>query len=343
MTNAGKIKEDEQLFIRYLLGTLPEAERDELEARYFRDPALLELLLVTENQLIEDYTDGRLSADERRNFEQNYLQTPEKRYRVSLVSRLRRSASELTGETHASHDYRKQSGASWWQQVLAFFSPQNPTARLAMGFASLAVIFGGVWLAYQNQNLRSRIRWQEQAEATLKEEKQELERQLAGKSSQHEELARELRETEVARGELEEQLSEQLAVDHQQAGKPPVIPSIELGGRGVSGAEVGTASSGQGRAVSVRLPPAAKFIQVRVPINRPGYRSYILSLRDLSDNESWRRNELIPRSLGARQVIRILIPTSAVKSGKYTFVLLGQTKQGPTEFIAEYPIKVEVR
>lgn len=342
MTSGKQTKQDERLLVRYLLGTLSDAERDELETRYFSEAALLELLLATENELIEDYTDGRLSADERRNFEQYYLRTPEKRSRVNLVNQLRKSAFELAAESRRG-DERKQSRASWWQNLQSFLSPQSSTARLAVGFGSLVIVFGVIWLAYQNQNLRSRIRLQDQAEVALKGERRELERQLAAQRSQNEELTLDLRQTEVERRGLEEQLSEQVAVDGQPLVERAVIPSIDLGGGRISDPGLGMASPGSRRPISLRVPRAARFIQVRVPVNRTGHRSYVLSLRDRSDNEVWGRTELKPRTIGARQVIDILIPASLVRSGSYTIVLLGEKDQGTTEFIAAYPIKAQVQ
>jgi hypothetical protein len=41
--------------------------------------------------------------------------------------------------------------------------------------------------------------------------------------------------------------------------------------------------------------------------------------------------------------VNTLIPTTAVKDGEFTLVLLGEAEGGATEFTAEYLVKVELK
>lgn len=316
---------DGQLLTGYILGTLSDAERDALEERYFGDTAFFEQMLVTEDELIADYNAGRLSQDQKRLFEQNYLQTQEKRDRVRLVSSLQGDSSPI--------QRRAEVHESWWQKFLSLFSPQHPTARLAFGFASLAIVLGGIWIVYQNQAMRSRIRNQEEIEASLRSDKQELEQRLGQTGSRNEQLARDLRNSESERHELEQQLS-------QPSSKPPAIPYFDFSGS-IGPGGVGTAS-GQVKPWSMVIPAGAKFIQVAVPVSRT-FKSYRLSLRDRNENEVWRRPDLTSRRAGQRLVVNALVPTTAVKDGEFTLVLLGEAEGGATEFIAEYRVKVELK
>ncbi|HEY7785661.1 MAG TPA: hypothetical protein VIB00_13095 [Pyrinomonadaceae bacterium] len=326
MTLTKQTAKDGQLLTSYLLGTLSDAERDALEERYFGDTTFFEQMLVTEDELIADYNAGRLSQDQKRLFEQNYLQTQEKRDRVRLVSGLQFDSSPI-------HARRAEVHESWWQKFLSLFSPQHPTARLAFGFASLAIVLGGVWIVYQNQAMRSRIRNQEEIEASLRAETQELEQRLGQTGSRNEQLARDLRNSESERRELEQQLS-------QPSSKPPAIPYFDFSGS-IGPGGVGTAS-GQVKPWSMVIPAGAKFVQVAVPVSRT-FQSYRLSLRDRNDNELWRRPDLTSRRAGQRFVVNTLIPTTAVKDGEFTLVLLGEAEGGATEFIAEYLVKVELK
>jgi hypothetical protein len=83
---------DEARLRRYLLRTLPEEERDELEAQVLRDDALFEELEALEDELFHDYAHGRLADGERRDFERSLLAAPGAAERVeharALLARL---------------------------------------------------------------------------------------------------------------------------------------------------------------------------------------------------------------------------------------------------------------
>ena len=119
---------DDRLLQRYLLGDLSEQEQDGIEELYFTDDDYLDKLLVAENELIDDYLRGKLSAAERRKFERNYLTTPEKRQRVQLDQRLRRPETAALPRSEqqsgdAAHETSSRCPGSWWM------SPENAQAR----------------------------------------------------------------------------------------------------------------------------------------------------------------------------------------------------------------------
>jgi len=71
---------------RYLLGALPDAGRDRLEARYFADGAAHDELVAAEQELIEDHLAGRMAGGLRRRFARRYLSSAAKRRRVKLMA-----------------------------------------------------------------------------------------------------------------------------------------------------------------------------------------------------------------------------------------------------------------
>lgn len=82
---------------RYLLGDAAEDECLALEQEYFKDAGAAERIARVEEDLIEDYLDGRLSPDERDAFERHYLATPGHRIRLETIRRLRRRVPARTG------------------------------------------------------------------------------------------------------------------------------------------------------------------------------------------------------------------------------------------------------
>src|SRR4051812_15132317 len=80
--------ESRQLIISYLLGNLAEPARSEFEQKYFADDNLFDLLRVTEDELIDAYVRGELSAPEHELFESNFLAAPAQRERVATARAL---------------------------------------------------------------------------------------------------------------------------------------------------------------------------------------------------------------------------------------------------------------
>lgn len=78
---------------RYLLGTLPEDERQRLEAAYFADPAAFERVMAAEHALVDDYLERRLPADDRDAFDRHFLATPARARRVAEARALRERAT----------------------------------------------------------------------------------------------------------------------------------------------------------------------------------------------------------------------------------------------------------
>lgn len=77
-----------QKAVGYLLGTLPDAERDDFEDRYFSHDDLHEQLLAIEEELIDDYVHNHLDPDARAAFESRFLQSPERLKRIEFARAL---------------------------------------------------------------------------------------------------------------------------------------------------------------------------------------------------------------------------------------------------------------
>jgi CHAT domain-containing protein len=84
----------EQLAIkRYLLGQLPEDQMSLLEERLLREADLVEELEIAEDELVDDYAAGRFSESEARQFEKQFLVTPERTKQLRFAEALARNLS----------------------------------------------------------------------------------------------------------------------------------------------------------------------------------------------------------------------------------------------------------
>jgi hypothetical protein len=82
------VTEDDTPIRDFLLGKTPDASRDQLEERLLTDPDFSEWVSAIEEELIDDYTAGLLSGDERHRFEESFLVTEERRRRVRFSAAL---------------------------------------------------------------------------------------------------------------------------------------------------------------------------------------------------------------------------------------------------------------
>jgi anti-sigma-K factor RskA len=83
------IQPDDGRLTRYLLGTLPEEEREHLDELSIVDDDVALRLRVTEDELIDAYVRGELNGSTLERFEAEYLSTPERRSRVQFAQTLR--------------------------------------------------------------------------------------------------------------------------------------------------------------------------------------------------------------------------------------------------------------
>ena len=80
---------------RYLLGELTEEQQAEIEERAFRDRRYLLEIEAVECDLIDDYVRGALSEVQRRQFEERFLASAERRRKLKFAQALRSVAGEL--------------------------------------------------------------------------------------------------------------------------------------------------------------------------------------------------------------------------------------------------------
>ena len=113
---------------RFLLGELPEDEREAIERRFFEDTQLFELLKCVEDELIDEYARGVLNGDERRRWEQVLAADRQARYRLQFAGVLSR---------------RLRPGTSWvsrwqsWPLMVRIVVPVAVAVLLLIGFVSL--------------------------------------------------------------------------------------------------------------------------------------------------------------------------------------------------------------
>ena len=101
---------DESLLRRYLLGSVTDAARKDLETKLFSDDRIFwERISIAEDELVSDYVQNALSEAERQDFEKHFLCTDERRSKVEFASALHthaRAARPVTQEQPSPRESR---------------------------------------------------------------------------------------------------------------------------------------------------------------------------------------------------------------------------------------------
>lgn len=134
---------------RYLLGNMAEIERSRIEEQFFADDELFSQMLAAEDELIDDYVRGDLSARERQGFEQRYSNSPGFQQRVAFSQALAQTFTpslDAAREPLLFTESRGDVKNSWWQSVVALFDLRSPTLGYGLAAAMLLLIVGGAAL-----------------------------------------------------------------------------------------------------------------------------------------------------------------------------------------------------
>jgi len=161
--------EDKSIIRQYLLGGLPEAEQRRIEELFIQDADYRETVLITEDELVEDYLESALTEQERQKFVNHFLATPQQRQKLRIAMSLKRYASGASGVSHSPEDEafgkNKRRTSGQWLNL------RNPFTVLPLAAALLILLGLGIGRMVEMRHL-TREREQEQSQRA------EVEREL---------------------------------------------------------------------------------------------------------------------------------------------------------------------
>jgi hypothetical protein len=145
---------DDSVLVRYLVGSLPEAEAERLDERSVADDEFALRLSAAEHDLVDAYVNGELSGDTLDRFRSHYLTSPARREKVAFAEALLRYQNRTTAAPRRAVPY--------W------------------GLAAAAVLFlaAAGYLLVEDLRLRNQVTEARAARAALEERAQQLQRQL---------------------------------------------------------------------------------------------------------------------------------------------------------------------
>ena len=318
---------NEKLISRYLLGELPEEQQVEIEDRAFSDKDYLASITAVENDLIDEYVRGELSAADHQRFETRFLASAERRKRVEFATALRTVVSESpVSEKKPIHDVPRW---SWRDSLYAFISGLNPAARLAFVAAGILLIAGAAWLFAETWRLRRQVN-QLQAE---KQAGQGVQQALDAERKRSEELNARLNQEKQQREQTDESLRQLTeTTEATKPAPPPVFASLTL---------LPGLSRGGGQKPNLDLSNDVRLVRLQIGIDpEEQYKSFAVELRTVAGRQVWNRENLAPRTRGGTRAVGLTLPATVLKSGEYELRLRGLTEGGGSEDVGFYYFNV---
>ena len=130
---------------RYLLGGVSEEAQRAAEERLLTEESFLEELSAAEEELIDDYVGGDLSADDRERFERHFLSTEERRRKLRFALALARYTSEKgLAKTAAA----SPAGPTLAERLRAFWRGRPLMLRAGLALASVAILAAAWWFSF---------------------------------------------------------------------------------------------------------------------------------------------------------------------------------------------------
>jgi hypothetical protein len=161
---------EKALMVHYLLNELSSREREQIEQRCFQDPDYFDALQSVEEELVDDYARGALTAAQRERFEREWLISPDRRERVetvqALIAALREGTPEIRPASIASVPIHHARPA-WFPWALA------AAAIIAAVGAAIIAAVGAMWVVPERDPHRSDVVAVHQERAELRQATQD--------------------------------------------------------------------------------------------------------------------------------------------------------------------------
>ena len=305
--------ENEISMKQYLLGELTEAEQQQLEERLMTSSECFELLLIAEDELVDEYVRGTLSAREQERFNDYFLCTPERRQKLTFSRSLQKYILNKADRP----------GPVWaWPSFLAFLRAPDPIMGWSLAAALLLIVFVGSWSTLKIWRL------QHQPMVPAGRE-QDLQRQLAQLHERNDQSNRELQRQQNQRAALEQELAA-LKTSTSQHSSPSMIAFALTPGmvRDMEGMK------------KVAIPAGTMWVQLQLDLGADDYNRYDAVLQKAEGDEIWNQSTPKVKMKGNIEVVVLTLPAKLLPHGDYILKLSGMTTRGNLEDIDKYYFRV---
>lgn len=132
------IEREQSLIRQYLLGELDEQQREQLEQRVITTPDYKEEVLITEEELLEDFVNGTLSPRELELFLKTYSASPEMWRKVKIAQALNKYVIN-----HPLVPEPMVAQKNWAKSLIEFFYTRNRFRQFSLAALITLLVVGG--------------------------------------------------------------------------------------------------------------------------------------------------------------------------------------------------------
>jgi TolA-binding protein len=311
---------DEQQIVRFLLGELPEDERQSVEGRLFQDDSFYSHILAIQEELADSYVHRNLTADQRNQFESHFMKSPRRTERVDFAAAL---AGALKQKDHSRSAMSRAAAADgkWWTSFTAFV-PR--LVAMAAGASALIFLVAAFALYVQNRRLKNDVRQAQSDKESVIRQSESDGRTLDGKMAQ---LQREIADLRTQGGDLEAKVQEkqkELEALQRSSRAPRVQPSTVALANFILSPGL---KRGEDEPEKIIIAPDAKLVQLQLVLQREEkYKTYIAEIRTARGNLISSKSGLTVTRGDYGQVVSLVVPANQLLPGEYELALKGADK-----------------
>lgn len=300
--------DNNELAKRFLLGSLSESERSDLEDSFLARDDFYQALLIAEDDLIDAYVRDELPATERALFEQTRLTLPHSRERVEFAQTLFNSVSGKAVVTPVR--------VPWWSYLAKAFPTQRPALGFTFAAALLVIVFVGLWFL---ANKRQTGSVPEQAKTIQPTPTTPSEAPTSMPTAEQQQLTR------------DEVNSKRTPTTETSKRTAPVFATFTL--------SPGLVRSENGSGPLV-LPAEVTEVQLRLSLEGETHKKYRATLSTPEGRKIWSRDLTGGRPSTKSTHITFSLPADLFESGDYVMDLSGANADGKWESVADYSFRV---
>jgi hypothetical protein len=303
---------NKELLARYLLGELSAGDRQRLEKEFLADDEVWETLSAVENDLIDSYVRGDLPEEKKWQFEQHFLDTPEKRERLEMARLLMDPAVRQSIRTAPIEKHEKR--GSWLEASVEVLWGRHRAMNLGLGVAGLALVVVAAFMVLQNRHLQTELGQLQSQETALQRQIDQLQQQISSLSNPQE------RNAGGNTGNPGPREPETVAV--------LLIPGLSR-------------RPGQQNNNVLRIPATASSVVLKLEMKRDPYPQYEVLIETPEGNRV-SRNERLKSEPGENggKVVSLRLPSQLLRKGDYIVTLSGQKPGDGTEILDSYSLSV---
>jgi hypothetical protein len=125
------------LIRRYLLSSVSEEEREQVETRLMTDDDFFEQINLVEDELVEQYLDHELSAPDRARFEDTFLCAPERQHKLRFTKALRFHAANAAKQKTLQLE---RAIHPWYEPFFGLFKISHPGLAYSFSLAFVLLL-----------------------------------------------------------------------------------------------------------------------------------------------------------------------------------------------------------